>query len=67
MTTLGSIFDEEEAAMLARAKAEIAAEALRYEADPVYRAAVDAKRIAAEDILSNIPDDQPEDDEDDEE
>jgi hypothetical protein len=67
MTTLADLFDQEEIAMLSRAKAEIAAEALRYETDPAYRAAVDAKRKEAEDFLEATADSAEDEDEDEDE
>jgi hypothetical protein len=66
---MGSLFEEEEGRLMKQAKEEIAAENLRYQNDPQYRAQVDAAREAkAEefDRLAALSAAQPEEDDSDE-
>lgn len=54
MQPLGDLFEEEEARLLAQAKADIAAEIQRYISDPVYRAQRDADHKAKLDAYPDV-------------
>lgn len=70
---LGDMLAEYEAELLVKGRAEIEAERVRYETDPAYRAAVDAKRakfqaeLEAAEVAGAFDETDDEDDDDEDE